>query len=121
MGNLKPDVDIFFDAAGAPNALQDYIRSGKPGSRMVVIAVSANTNTVEIPQSAFVLSELSILGSMAFNAEDNKQVIEYIAEGRYDPTPVVTHHFAQEDAAKAFETAVEHKDEAIKVVIDVHP
>lgn len=24
-------------------------------------------------------------------------------------------------AAKAFETAVEHKDEAIKVVIDVHP
>ena len=75
-GNRKADVDIVFDAAGAPNAIQDYVRGGKPGRRMVVIAVSANTNTVEIQQSAFVLSELRILGSLAFNATDNKEVIE---------------------------------------------
>ncbi len=121
VGNLKPDVDMFFDAAGAPNALQDYVSGGKPGSRMVVIAVSASTNTVEIPQSAFVMSELSILGSMAFDPADINEVIDYIATGQYDPTPVVTHHFPQEDAAKALETAARNKDEAIKVVVDVHP
>lgn len=117
-GNRKPDVDIYFDSAGSPNAIPDYIRGGKPGSRCVVLALSANT--VEVPQAAFVLSELALLGSTAYNATDINQVISYIGDGKYDPTPVVTHHFAQEDAAKAFETAVEHKDEAIKVVIDVH-
>ncbi|MGX1163560.1 L-iditol 2-dehydrogenase [Arthrobacter sp. SLBN-100] len=121
LANPKPDVDMFFDAAGAPHALQDYIRGGKPDSRMVVIAVSAATNTVEIPQSAFVMSELNILGSMAFTPTDIKEVIDYIATGTYDPTPVITHHFAQEDAAKALETAAKNKDQTIKVVVDVHP
>lgn len=118
-GNAKPDVEMWFDSAGHPSAINGYVTHGKPGSRCVVLALSANT--VEIPQAAFVLSELAILGSTAYDATDINQVIRYMGEERYDARPVVTHHFAQEDAAKAFETAVEHKDEAIKVVIDVHP
>lgn len=118
-GNDRPDVDIWFDSAGSPNAVPDYMRGGKPGSRCIVLALSAIT--VEIAPAALVLSELSLLGSTAYNATDINEVIRYLGEEKYDPTPVVTHHFAQEDAAKAFETAVEHKDEAIKVVIDVHP
>lgn len=118
-GNKKPDVDIWFDAAGHPSAINGYVASGKPGSRCVVLALSANM--VEMPQAAFVLSELAILGSTAYNATDINQVIQYMGEERYDARPVVTHHFPQEDAAQAFETAVKHGDEAIKVVIDVHP
>lgn len=118
-GIKKADVDMFFDSAGAPQAIESYIRGGKQGSRMVVLALSANE--VTIPQAAFVLSELSLLGSTAYNATDVNQVISYLAEGRYDPTPVITHHFPQEEAAAAFRTAVEDKDNAIKVVIDVHP
>lgn len=118
-GNKKPDVDMYFDSAGSPNAVPDYMRGGKPGSRCIVLALSAIT--VEIAPAMLVLSELSLLGSTAYSATDINEVIQYLGEEKYDPTPVITHHFAQEDAAKAFETAVEHKDEAIKVVIDVHP
>lgn len=118
-GNKKPDVDLFFDAAGAPNAISDYVRGGKPTSKMVVLALSANT--VEIPQAAFVLSELAILGSTAYNEKDISEVIGFLGAEAYDPTPVVTHHFAQEDAAQAFVTAIEDSDNAVKVVIDVHP
>ena len=117
-GNPKPNVDLFFDAAGVPSAIHDYVRGGKPDSCMVVIAVS--TNTVHIPQAAFVLSGLRILGSAAYDAADINEVISYIAEGRYDPTSVVTHHFSQEEAPRAFETAADPNNDAIKVVINVH-
>ncbi len=117
-GNRKPDVDLYFDSAGAPNAIQDYIRGGKPKSKMVVIALSGNQ--VTIPQAAFVLSELALLGSTAYNDTDIREVISYLGDEKFDPTPVVTHHFAQEDAAEAFKTAVDDKDNAVKVVIDVH-
>lgn len=116
-GTKKPNVDMYFDSAGTPNAIGDYVRGSKPGARCIVLALSGNT--VEIPQAAFVLSELTIQGSTAYNATDINQVIQYMAEERYDPSPIITHRFSQEDAKKAFETAVEHKDEAIKVVINV--
>ena len=117
-GNLRPNVDLYFDAAGIPSAYADYVRGSNGAARMIVLALSGNT--IEIPQAAIVLSGLSIEGSMAYTPEDNNQVIRYLAEGRYDPTPVISHHFAQEDAAAAFETAVNHKDLATKVIIDVH-
>lgn len=118
-GNKKPKIDMYFDASGAPNSVPDYFRGGRPGSRMVVLALSANT--VEIAPAEMVLSELRLLGSTAYSSEDINQVISYMGEEKYDATPVITHHFYQEDAEQAFVTAVEHKDEAVKVVIDVHP
>lgn len=118
-GNKKADIDAYFDSSGAPNSIPDYIRGGKPGSAMVVVAIGHSS--VEIPHSAFVLSELKILGSLAYSVEDNAEVVAFLAAGKYDPTPIITHHFAQEDVADAFETAVRDKGSAIKVVVDVHP
>jgi 2-desacetyl-2-hydroxyethyl bacteriochlorophyllide A dehydrogenase len=119
LGEERPDVDLYFDSAGAPNALPDYVRGGKAGSRMVVLALTSRP--IEVPQTQFVLSELTMIGSTAYNNEDIAQVVSYLGDEKYDPTPVVTHHFAQEDVVEAFKTAIEKKDEAIKVVIDVHP
>lgn len=118
-GAERPDVDLYFDAAGVPANYTAFATRAKRGATLVVLALSGNV--VEVPQSSFVLSEISILGSTAYTAEDNNQVIRYMAEGLYDPTPVISHTFAQEDAADAFETAVEHKDEATKVIIEIHP
>ena len=118
-GNAKPDVDAYFDTSGAPNSVPDYVRGGKPGSALVVIAIGHAS--VEIPHSAFVLSELKILGSLAYSVEDNAEVVSFLAEGKYDPTPIITHHFPQEEVGEAFETAVRDKGSAIKVVVDIHP
>lgn len=117
-GNKKPDIDAYFDSSGAPNSIPDYVRGGKPGSAMVVVAIGHSS--IEIPHSAFVLSELKVLGSLAYSVEDNAEVVAFLEEEKYDPTPIITHHFAQEDVAEAFETAVRDKGSAIKVVVNVH-
>lgn len=44
----------------------------------------------------------------------------YLDERRVGPTQVVTHHLAQENVLEAFNPVIEKKDEAIKVVVDVH-
>ncbi|GAA1245543.1 zinc-binding dehydrogenase [Microbacterium phyllosphaerae] len=115
----RADVDIFIDSAGSPNAMSDYLRGGKPGSRMVLVALPPHS--FEISQTAFVLQELSILTSLAYSNDDIAEVVRYLEERRYDPSPVITHHFSQEDVVEAFRTVIEKKDEAIKVVVDVHP
>lgn len=118
-GTERPDVDLYFDAAGVPSNYLDFATRAKRGAKLIALALSGNT--LEIPQASLVLSEISLIGSMAYDATDVNQVIRYMAEGRYDATPVISHTFAQEDAAEAFETAVQHKDVATKVVIAVHP
>lgn len=115
----RPDVDIFIDSAGVPSAVPDYLRGGKPGSRMVLVALPPHS--LDVPQTAFVMSELTLLSSLAYSNEDIAEVVHHLADEKYDPTPVITHHFPQEQAAEAFRTMIENKDEAIKVVVDVHP
>lgn len=119
LGEQRPDVDLYFDSAGAPTAIPDYLRGGKAGSRMVVLALTPRP--IEAPQTQFVLSELTMIGSTAYDNDDIAQVVSYLGDEKYDPTPVVTHHFPQEDVIEAFRTVIEKKDEVIKVVIDVHP
>lgn len=113
------DVDIYVDSAGTGNVVPDYLRGGKPGSRLVLLALP--TTTMEIPQTIFVIRELNLLTAVAYSNEDIAEVVAYLGAEAYDPTPVVTHHFAQEDVVEAFTTLIEKKDEAIKVVVDVHP
>ena len=115
----RPDIDIYVDSSGAPNSLPDYLRGGKPDSRLVLLALTPRP--MEIPQTDFVLREQAILSSTAYSNDDIAEVVQYLDEKRYDPSPVVTHHFSQEDVVEAFTTAIENSDEAIKIVIDVHP
>lgn len=115
----RPDVDIWVDSSGASNSLPDYLRGGKPGSRMVLVALPPST--LEISQTAFVMAELTLQTSLAYSNDDIAEVVQYLADEEFDPTPVITHHFPQEQAAKAFETMMANKDDVIKVVVDVHP
>jgi threonine dehydrogenase-like Zn-dependent dehydrogenase len=43
--------------------------------------------------------------------------LELVRSGRLDLTPMVTHSFPLEEAAKAFETAASRTDGAIKVLV----
>lgn len=57
---------------------------------------------------------------LTYSNEDIAGVVTYLDERRVGPTQVVTHHLAQENVLEAFNTVIEKKDEAIKVVVDVH-
>lgn len=111
-----PDAQIWVDAAGAASVTEQYAAHGAPGSTLISLALSANQ--VTIPQAAFVLNVLSIVGRAGYEAKDVDQVIGFMAAKAYDATPVVTHHMPLEDLPEAFRIALEDPT-AIKVVVDV--
>lgn len=118
-GNTKADVDFWFDSSGAPNSVPDFLRGAKRLSTLVIVAIGKKD--VTIPHSDFALGEITIKGALAYDTNDNAEVIQYLAEEKYDPSPMVTHHFRQEDVVKAFEQVINHPQDTIKVLIDVHP
>lgn len=113
------DADTWFDSAGVPTATATYVQAGKAYSRMALVGLPPTDFSAN--QTAFVLSELTLIGSTAYNNDDIAEVVQYLADEKFDPIPVITHHFGQEDVVEGFNTLLNKKNETIKVVIDVDP
>lgn len=108
------DVDIYIDAAGAPNLIEQYQAMGKIESRMVVVAVLAGMRPVDVLGMTF--AQHALIGSGGYFPEDVRDVLRFMESGKYNIESIITHVFAQEDLAKAIETAG-LVDEALNVVI----
>lgn len=104
---------LAFDCAGAAPALSDAMHSLAPGGRLVMVA---DPHDLTLPHLRFVmLRELTILGALAYETEF-PEVIELLASGKVDLSPLVTHRFPLADIAEAFRIQMQ-PDEAIKVLV----
>lgn len=109
-----PNVDIYLDAAGAPDILAQFMEMGKIGSRMVVVAVLAGQRPVDILRMTY--AQMSLIGSGGYFPEDVRDVLKMMASKKYDISSVITQVFPQNEIAKAIETASD-TNSALNVVI----
>nr|WP_325195021.1 zinc-binding dehydrogenase [uncultured Oscillibacter sp.] len=109
------DVDIYIDAAGAPNLIELYQEMGKIQSRLVVVAVLAGKRPIDV--LAMTYAQHALIGSGGYMPEDVKTVMDIMAGGKYDIASIITHEFPHAKLAEAIETAAQpHK--ALNVVIN---
>lgn len=73
----------------------------------------------EIPLPMMQRFERDLLNSGMYIPEDFDAVIEWLADGRFDTSELVTDLFAIEDAAAAFERA--QQNDSIKVMLQFAP
>ncbi|MFT5366718.1 MAG: threonine dehydrogenase-like Zn-dependent dehydrogenase [Candidatus Latescibacterota bacterium] len=67
----------------------------------------------------FFRKNISLIGSVSPDSlHDYPLAMDMIAQRRIDVSPIITHHLPFEEAQKAFELFIDHRDEAIKVVLD---
>jgi len=111
------DVDIYIDAAGAPNLIELYQSMGKVQSRLVVVAVLAGKRPIDV--LAMTYAQHAIIGSGGYMPEDVQQVLGIMASGKYDIASIITHEFPHGKLAEAIETAAQ-PDKALNVVINYH-
>lgn len=111
------DVDIYIDAAGAPNLIELYQGMGKISSRLVVVAVLAGKRPIDV--LAMTYAQHAIIGSGGYMPEDVKMVMDIMAKGTYDIASIITHEFPHDKLAEAIETAAQ-PDKALNVVINYH-
>lgn len=109
-----PDADIYLDAAGAPTILEQFLTSGKIGSRMVVVAVLAGQRPVDILRMTY--AQQSLIGSGGYFPEDVQDVLRIMESKKCNISSIITQEFHQNEIVKALETASD-ADHALNVVI----
>jgi L-iditol 2-dehydrogenase len=105
--------DVFVDASGAPAAIQDGIRAVKPGGKVVLVGMGADT--VELPVSLIQNREIELTGIFRYT-NTWPTAIRLVASGLVDLDALVTHRFGLENVETALLTGVTDPH-AIKSVI----
>ncbi|MEJ2289057.1 MAG: alcohol dehydrogenase catalytic domain-containing protein [Deinococcales bacterium] len=112
---LEPgSCDVVFECVGTEGALRASVDACAKGGTVVVAGVYGSDPTV---QAGLVQDrELRLQGSLMYVTSDVRDAIRLLAEGRVDPTRIVTHRFPLDRVAEAFEVAGA-RGEALKVLL----
>ena len=108
---LPQDVDVAFDASGAPRALGDVFLAVVRGGRFV----QAGEAPVALGQ--LVTREIEYVGSYRF-VDEVTDAVQAMADG-LDVEPLITHTFGIDEAQRAFETAGDRTTGSSKVLIEL--
>ncbi|HHW82277.1 MAG TPA: alcohol dehydrogenase catalytic domain-containing protein [Actinomycetales bacterium] len=107
--------DHVIDCAGFKGVLEQYMANGKVKSRFTAVALAYAPE--EVVPYTLVVNGFSILGSLAYTADDVEEVIAMLAENKANVDPIVTAAFPTDQLAEAFEAATD-RDGQIKVTIN---
>jgi 2-desacetyl-2-hydroxyethyl bacteriochlorophyllide A dehydrogenase len=106
-------VDVCIDAVGHPKALDLALRvTRKCGT---VQAVGVYAERAELHMGLLWIKSLHVCAGHANVIGHVDRVLALMAAGVLDPTPLVTHHMALDDAAQAY--ALYDRREALKIVL----
>jgi 2-desacetyl-2-hydroxyethyl bacteriochlorophyllide A dehydrogenase len=106
-------VDVAIEAVGDARALDLAIRMAAGAGTVSVVGVHAER--AEVHMGLAWIKALTILTGQANVIGHLDRVIDLMASGVLDPTPLVTHHMRLADAAEAY--AIYDRREALKIVL----
>jgi 2-desacetyl-2-hydroxyethyl bacteriochlorophyllide A dehydrogenase len=106
-------VDVAIDAVGHPDALDTAIRLTQKAGTVAAIGVYAEP--CQVHMGLVWIKALTLRSGHANVIGHVDRVLGMIASGSLDPTPLVTHHMALDDAPEAYE--VYARREALKIVL----
>lgn len=111
-------LDLAFEAAGAPEAVNDAIRALRPGGHLVVIGIpTAGATAIDFHTAR--RKELRVVFSRRSNYEGH-QCLRLLASRGVTTEGIVTHRFPLEELSEAFHLASGYRDGVIKAMIEVN-
>ena len=109
--------DVGFEATGAEQALNSLITTINKGGNIVVMGVFPGKPAIEM--SIMGDREISLIGTLMYKHEDYEEAVRLIASGEVITEPLVTKHFPFEQYMEAYKYIDEHRNEVMKVVMDM--
>lgn len=108
-------VDVAWETAGNPRALQSALASLKRGGKLAVVGLPAQD---EIPLNVPFIAdnEVDIYGVFRY-ANTYPKGIAFLSSGIVDAGKLVTDKYMLEQTQEAMERALNHKSECLKVVV----
>lgn len=107
--------DVGIEAVGLIDAFKDTMKSVRDGGRVTVVGVYG-TERYELPMGRVWIRGLDLRFSGMANVQDHwEDALLAVAKGDLDPTAVITHRMALDEAEKGYELFASR--EATKVVL----
>lgn len=103
MSGPAPDVDIYIDATGAADAIDNFLAMAKPGATLSIVGVHHAPRTINLIPVTY--GGLTIKGSPGYDFEDVARAMEIMKSGKYDIESLVSHTFPLEQLEEAIQTA----------------
>ncbi|OQM44665.1 alcohol dehydrogenase [Anoxybacillus sp. UARK-01] len=108
-------VDVAFETAGNPKALQTALKAVKRGGKLAIIGLPAQDEiALNVPLIAD--QEIDIYGIFRY-ANTYPQGIQFLRSGQYDFKSLITDRYPLEQTKEAMERARTNKRESLKVVV----
>ena len=108
-------VQYAFEAVGLEATLTQALQSLQKSGQAVLVGLFENER-IGVPANIFVQKEISLTGSQGYHW-DFQRAIELVRGGKIDLEMMITHQFPLEQTQQAFETLLDHEQDAVKVVI----
>lgn len=109
-------VDLAIDDAGAPGTLAMAVNATRTQGRVVLVGFPEGPITFNINEVT--TRERELIG-MNNNGGEFPQAIQFLADGRVDPTPLISNRISLEDVVeKGLEECVVHKATNVKVIVN---
>ena len=113
---LPTDVEVAFEASGAPRALGGVIAAVRRGGTMIQVG-NLPAGDISATLGNLVTREIDFKGSYRF-VDEISEAIE-LMDGTVDVAPLMTHSFALDDALEAFRVAADRSTGSSKVMLQL--
>jgi threonine dehydrogenase-like Zn-dependent dehydrogenase len=104
-----------FECVGVPGIIDQVVANAPLATRVVVVGVCMEPDTIR-PALA-VTKEIDLMFVFAYQPHEFREALHLIAEGKVDPTPLVTSTVGLAGVAAAFEALADPERHA-KILVD---
>jgi len=111
-------VDVAIEAIGIQETFENCLRCLRPGGTLSSLGVYSGK--LQMPYDAFAagLGDNKIVTTLCPGGKERmRRLMSMVETGRFDPTPLITHHFTLDNIVEAYELFGSRRNGVLKVAI----
>ena len=108
--------DVVMEVAGGRDTFQTAWRIARPNAVVVVVAMYEEPQVIPLPD---MYGKNLVFKTGGVDASHCQEIMDLIAEGRIDPSVLVTHRFGFDDIMEAYDLFANHRDGVMKVAVRI--
>ena len=111
----SPSGPVVFECVGVPGVIDDVIASAPIYTRVVVVGVCMGDD--QIRPSIAINKEIDLRFVLGYTPQEFREALHLLADGKVDPTPLITGSVGLDGVAGAFEALADPEAHA-KILVD---
>jgi threonine dehydrogenase-like Zn-dependent dehydrogenase len=111
-------VDVAIEALGLQETFENALRSLRPGGTLSSLGVYSGK--LALPYDAFAagIGDYKIITTLCPGGKERmRRLMNMVESGRFDPTPLITHHYSLDQIIAAYDLFGARRDGVLKVAI----